>query len=271
MSIDSITGSGGIAAQQSIKNASVTTKNAINNIVSTTESSDVTKVSTASELQSSSAVLKTLETKLTQSATIAQIVDGGAKKIENSLVELESLVQQANLSTTTDAQRNSLNNTAQQVIATIDEVVNTTTFSGKKLLDGSLQESNTLSLYSLLSSSEKGNVTVSLRSFKGSNLLGLPGPDLGSRVGAKKAESTVSAAITEVKALRADVKTFVENVDYASANVATAASNQLASRSTLSEADFVDNAPPSIAPGNGAAAVAVQENGLSAIIQKLVG
>ena len=68
-----------------------------------------------------------------------QTADSGLSDISNALQRIRELAVQAATDTVTSANRIAMNNEASQMVSTIDQVVNTTSFNNIKLLDGSFQ------------------------------------------------------------------------------------------------------------------------------------
>ena len=69
--------------------------------------------------------------------SLAQTAEGALGEVTNNLQRIRELAVQSRNATNSDSDRASLNTEAQQLKAEIDRVASTTSFNGKKLLDGS--------------------------------------------------------------------------------------------------------------------------------------
>lgn len=74
---------------------------------------------------------------LSDATSVLQVAEGGMASIETNLQRIRELAVQAANGSYSDADRSSLNNEATQLLAEIDRVATTTSFSGQSLLDGS--------------------------------------------------------------------------------------------------------------------------------------
>lgn len=70
--------------------------------------------------------------------SLLQVAEGGMDEIGNMLQRMKDLALQSANGTNTQAQRSNLDAEFQALIGEIDRVVNTTTFNGQTLLDGSI-------------------------------------------------------------------------------------------------------------------------------------
>ncbi|MCH9670894.1 MAG: flagellin [Gammaproteobacteria bacterium] len=70
--------------------------------------------------------------------SLAQTGEGSLQEITNNLQRMRELAVQARNATNTDVDRQSLDSEFQQLLAEIDRVAQTTSFNGRKVLDGSL-------------------------------------------------------------------------------------------------------------------------------------
>lgn len=68
-----------------------------------------------------------------------QTADSGLSDISNALQRIRELAVQAATDTVTSANRVAMNNEASQIVSTIDQIVNNTSFNNINLLDGSFQ------------------------------------------------------------------------------------------------------------------------------------
>lgn len=273
MTINSLSGVGGLQQSQNVRNASTKLQAAISSIVSGQASTDVANVSIATQLQSKTATLKQASGNLAQATSLTQVADGGASQIESALSQLQSLAQQANSPTLSSANRSDLNQQFNQLLGTVDQLASGTSFNGKTLLDGSLSGGGSLSLDSLLGSGSSGNDTLAIGDLSTTSLL--PGSsDLLTADNASQALSSINNALNEVTGTRASIGSFQQTLGFASANIDSAINNQEAASSTLSEADLAAGSTQKVqdeVQQNASIALLAQGNNLSPALLKLVG
>ena len=272
MTINGISGSQGLTPQQGVKGVDAKSQATIASILSSFgASSDVASVPLSSQLQAQTAGLKNLSSSLTQGATLAQIVDSGASQIESDLQQLLSLAQQAASPSASDTSRSNLDQSAQVIYQHIDLTVSTTRFNGNSVLTNTVS----LSLDSLLVTTKKGDNSassgVTVGNLTTSSLFGVPGPDLLTSAGASKAVDTFTQSLKTLKELRDSINAFLQSVDFASANVDTAAANQQAAQSTLTPEDLNGTSPTvANAVQNSSNATNVQGSNLNPVLQQLL-
>ena len=271
MSVTGISIISGAGQQQGIKNADAKLQAAIASIVSGTNSSDVAKVSIASQLQGQTSGLKQLSSALTQGFSLTQVADGGAQQIQNALTQLKTLAQTAQSPTVNADTRNQLDQQFKKILGQVDQIATGTSFNGKKLLDGTLSAANALSLDSLLSTSESGS-ELSIGNLASNSLLG--SVSISSADSAGQAINAISSALNQVAGTRADIGAFQQTLSFATANIETALANQEAAQSSLTDTDFTSATTTSSLADvqkNAALALAAQGNHLTPAILKLVG
>ncbi len=272
MTIGSLSGVGGLTQSQNIRTASSKLQAAISSIVSGSNG-DTTTLSTATQLQSQVSTLRQASSNLAQASSITQVADGGSEQIQNVLIQLQSLAQQANSPTLNASTRSDLNQQFTALVSEINQLANNTSFGGQNLLDGSLSGGSSLSIDGLLGSNSSGNDSLSISSLSASSLL--PGsPNILSADTAGQALSTVNNALSEITGVRATIGSFQQSLNFASANVDSAINNQEAASSTLSETDFASASTTKDEASilqNAAIALLAQGNKLSPALLQLVG
>lgn len=274
MVISTVSGLAGVQALQSVGNADNKLRAAIAAIASGKREGDVANVAIASQLQSTTSALRQTSGNLALGASLAQVADGGAEQIQNALNQLKSLAQQASSPVLNDSNRAQLNEQFQQTLKSIDQLAKNTSFNGKTLLDGSLSGSESLSLSSLLGSSDTTlGGSLSVDSLSSSSLLG-SSINILSADSAGQAVSSLSTALNQVTSTRTSIGAFQSAIGFAAANVDTAIANQEAAQAQLSDADIgIESTNNSLAEvqRNASIALAAQGNRLAPQLLQLVG
>jgi flagellin len=235
-------------------------------------SSDIASLSVAGQLQSATSGLKQASSNIAQASSLAQVAGGGIEQLQNLAEQIKTLAQQANSPTLSQENRSGLNDAFKGLVAQFEQVVSTTSFGGKKLLNGNLSGKDSLSLDSLLAQDSSSSESLSIDNLSVDNLL--QGASLSSPDSANSVIATISEVISKLTGARASVGSFLESVDYAAASIDSAVANQEAARSTLSDADFADaatNSSQATLQNNVALALAAQGNRLSPALLQLVG
>jgi len=174
------------------------------------ESSDTTQTNTAEDTENSERLTfsENLDKKLSgtqdtldksqEGGTMLNIASSSFSSISDTLSEIETKVKSVLDNNASDEDIKELNDFIGEKLAEIDKVVNNTTFNGKKLLDGSMQDS-------LQIDDENGDKVDISTEFKDTSLeaLGLP-------------ESTDFSITNEE-----DAQAFLEKIDNAEEEIST--------------------------------------------------
>ena len=145
--------------------------------------------------------------------SLAQTGEGSLQEITNNLQRMRELAVQARNATNTDVDRQSLDSEFQQLLAEIDRVAQTTSFNGRKVLDGSLGTSvfqvganvgDTISVdvSTSMRSNAIGNVATTALSLANpviaaaANLAGLTMDDVGFSAGSVDINGVTNQAAT---------------------------------------------------------------------------
>ncbi len=97
-----------------------------------------------SELMRAQAATYTQSRRNAQDAqSLVQTAEGGINVIDEKLIRMKELAEQAATGTYTDSQRLILHSEFELMAAEIDRIAESTTFNGQKLLDGSLSAAST--------------------------------------------------------------------------------------------------------------------------------
>lgn len=282
MNIGSISGFSSLQQQQSIQKTSAKLATVITALVSGNavgaSGVDVASLSVASQLQSAGRAIKQASANLAQASSLAQVADGGLEQIQNVVEQLQNLAQQSSAPTISEDNRKALSDQFRQLTQGLDRIVASTSFGGKKLLNGDTSGTDSVSLDALLSassSSEGGDSgTLDIKNLASSSLFGGKTIDIGTPSGASDAVAILAEALNKVSATRADVGSFLQSTDYAAATIDTIAANQEAARSTLQDSDFAQAATEksqASLQNNVAISIAAQGNRLSPALLQLIG
>jgi len=276
MTISGIGSSAGLQSQQNIKKANARLQAAIANLASGSKlnkaSDNVAALSIATQLQSEVSGLKQASGNLAQAASLTQVADGGAEKIQDLLDKMKELATQANAPTLSEDNRKQLNEQFQQLRAQIDRFAENTTFNSQKLLDGSQNGAKAISVDSLLGEQTDDADTLEIQSLTSTSLLGKT-LDISTGAGASDAVATLGDALNKVTSVRSTIGSFQRSLDYAAANIDSVVANQQAAISELRDTDFAEGATESSMANiqrNAAIAVQAQAKNLSPALLKLV-
>lgn len=278
MNITSLSGLTGLQQQQSLQKSNAKLSAAIAALVSgnklTSASTDIASLSIASQLQSAAHGLRQASGNLAQASSSAQVADAGISQIQGIAEQLKNLVQQAASPILNNDDRKALDQQFKQLVQQIDQVASTTSFNGKKLLNGDLSGSGALSLDSLLSSAGNDSGSLSIDNLSGANLFGNSPLDISTQNGVDRAFAVIGDALDKITGVRANIGSFLQSIDYAAASIDSAIANQEAARSTLQDTDFAESSSQqsqAILGQNAALAIAAQGNRLTPALLQLVG
>lgn len=245
MDIGSLSGLSG-ATGQTLQKSSAKIQAVIANLLGgqriDTSAEDVAALTIASQLQSKVSGLKAASGNLAQASSLTEVAADGVEQINEIVVQLKSLAQQAKTPTLSPADRGALNTQFQQLAAQINTIASNTRFGGKSLLDGGLSGSNALSLEGILlaegESVEGGKLSIdslnTIQLFEGKRL------DLNSAENADKALTALTSAQASLLQTSVDIGSFQQVANFAAANIDSAVFNQTAAQSILGEADFAE-------------------------------
>ncbi len=205
---------------------------------------DITEISAAIALQNQYASLRQSSSNVAEGISLAQVADQGIEQIQETLSRMREIAAQSNSDAVSDDDRAVLNTEFEFLRGQIDHITQEATFDGKKLLDGSLSGDGTLSFDGLVSgdAENKGGGELVIDPLDDSGLFGDLPLDILSRENAASALERIDGASQRVISTRAALGAFQQNLSFAEAVFASAAFNQEAAASVLSDADFADAA-----------------------------
>ncbi len=274
MVISSIAGFAGVGQQNNnIKKTDAKLQAAIASLVSGKKIQDVADIAVATQLQSQVTGLKQVSQSLAQAASLTQVADGAIEQSQQIIGRLQEIAIQSNNGALNAEGRAALNEEFQSLVQELDRQVATTQFNGKNLLDGSLTGDNKLSLNTILATKEGDDNALEVENLSSTVLFNAQKLNVSSQDGAEKALEALRVAQNIVSAARANVGSFQQTINYASASIDTAIANQEAARSLLSDADFLESvteSQQSQVQRNAQLSLAAQGNRLPAALLQLV-
>lgn len=279
MNISSLSSLTALQQQQGVQKANSRLGAAIAAIVSgnkiASASGDIASLSVASQLQSGVSGLKQLSGNLAQASSLAQVADGAVEQLQNTLEQVQSLAQQAASPVVSAGERNSMNTQLGQLLQQIDKIAAGTSFNGRKLLNGELNDGGKLSLDGILNDISSGSEnSLSIENLSSDSLFKQAKLDITTADGAANVLGVTAYAMDKIAATRADVGSFLQSIDYAAASVDSAIFNQEAARSTLQDTDFTEAASQksqATLQSNAAIALSAQGNRIPYGLLQLLG
>jgi flagellin len=271
---------GSVAASQrtDIKKTEAKLQAAIASLVSGRKSQDVAEVAIATQLQSQVAGLKQISSNIAQAVSLTQVADGAVARSQEITSRLQEIAQTAANGTANEDQRKQLNEEFQALTKELDAQVARTQFNGQQLLDGSLSGNNKLSLGRILAANDSndsgdGDSGLDINNLSTQVLFGGQSLNVLTADNAQAALSTLGNAQTNISEARASVGSFQQTLNYAAATIDSAAINQQAAQSLLSDADFlhvVTESQNAQIQRNAQLSLAAQGNRLPAALLQLV-
>ena len=236
-------------------------------------SDDVGSLSSATALRAQITSLKQASTNLAGAYSLTQVAEQGVNRAVDVLDRIKSLAVQSQSAVSEDTRR-AIDEEFQGLRATLDDIAATTSFSGKKLLDGSLQKEQALSLNTVLGqkADSADDTLLSLPALGSVNLLPA-GITLLNPNDAARVSAAADSALTTLSQSRATLGAFTQTIDSTNAAYETALNNQEAAASTLTDTDFAESSSQNVlAQLQTQAAIALQAQGnkLSPALLRLV-
>lgn len=166
--------------------------------------------------------------------SILETADGGLSEIGDILERMYELASEASSGAVTDTERGYLDAEYKELVAQVDSIVNSTTYFDTSLLDGTYDESFTVSADSSVAA-----ISVTLDTAFDAASLTLSG-DLLNSANATTELAAIEAAVTTVSAGRADVGAMMSRFEYAAGNIETAQTNLESAMSVYMDADIAE-------------------------------
>jgi flagellin len=165
--------------------------------------------------------------------SMLQTGEGAMQVVDNILVRMRELAEQAANGTYTDGQRNAINSEFTQLSEEVDRIAAVTNFNGIELLNSA---SGTLSIQVGTANGDDDKITVNLIDVTVSGL-GIDEVNLATQASAAAALVTIAAAIESKDSARASFGAKMNRLDASVTVLDTQAENLLAAESRISDVD----------------------------------
>lgn len=173
--------------------------------------------------------------------SMVQVFEGGTNEINNMMVRMRELAMQAASDTIGDAERGMLNNEVNELSAEISRVANTTNYSGRFLLNGTVQDLDIQ--VGPNNDPEKDRIQFNPgESDLRSGALGVDGVDVSTKDGAQSALDEIDSAMVRVNQVRAKVGSFQARLQTTLQSQGIFRENLMAAYSRIRDADMAEEA-----------------------------
>ena len=206
---------------------------------------DIAAMSVSESLRGDVTALKQGAKNLNDGISMIQTADGALNEQSSILIRLREITSQSATGTIGDTERVSLQLEFSALRSEFDRIANTTEFSGRKLLDGSLaaSSSDTMVLQLGIDANENNRFDVNQKinlTAVTSSALGFRTDSISTDTGAATAMANLTAAIDKLAAIRARVGAAQETLDYAKGALDASVENLTGAVSTMRDADFAE-------------------------------
>ena len=165
--------------------------------------------------------------------SLVQTAEGALDEVSSVLVRLRELAVQASNGTTSNDDKDTLDNEFQSLVGEIDRIAQVTAFNGTSLLDGT---QSTVSIRVSDGTAAIDSISVSLESIRTSALT-INSLDIGSGGDTTTAITNLDAAINSVARIRGNLGAAQNRLEAAISNVGNAANNLQAAESRVRDVD----------------------------------
>jgi flagellin len=165
--------------------------------------------------------------------SLVQTAEGSLNEVSNILVRLRELAVESNNGTTSNADKDTLNQEFGNLVSEVDRIAQSTDFNGIKLLDGS-SSSVTFQVGSGVASTD--TISVSLTSSLASDL-GLSTLDVSSAGSATSAIAAIDTAIDTVSSTRGNLGAAQNRLSSTISNLGVSVENLSAAESRIRDVD----------------------------------
>ncbi len=167
--------------------------------------------------------------------SMLQTMDGAASVIDEKLIRMKELAEQASTGTYTSTQRTIMNNEFQEMMNEIERIAQATDFNGVKMLNSSADV--TIHFGTGASSAEDYYDITSQNMTKGSSGLNISGLSISSQASAQSALGRIDTAIVSKDTARAHFGAMINRLTNTVSNLTIQAENIQAAESQISDVD----------------------------------
>ncbi len=196
---------------------------------------DVAGLAIANKFRMEVRSLRVAQQNVSQASALLQVAEGGTLKIENILERLKELATSAASDNTDSDGRLRIDAEAQKLLAEIDQIAKTTTYSGTALLSVSLNLTFQIGYGNVAG---VDNISVSTSFGLLSADLGLSTLSLTSTTTAGSALDLVDSALSCINVVTGEIGAASSRLDFISGNLAISVENLDASQSTIRDVDM---------------------------------
>ncbi len=164
--------------------------------------------------------------------SLAQTAEGAMGEVGNMLQRVRELAVQSANGTNATSDRTAIQAEVTQLLGQINDIANTTTFNGTKLVDGT---ATALSIQTGINSGD--TVTLAIASMRTADL-GVGTISLATQAGASAALALVDTAIDTVNSSRAGLGAVQNRFEATVSNLTSTVTNLTEARSRIEDADF---------------------------------
>ncbi len=164
--------------------------------------------------------------------SLAQTAEGAMGEVGNMLQRVRELAVQSANGTNAASDRTAIQAEVTQLLGQINDIANTTTFNGTKLVDGT---ATALNIQTGINAGD--TVTLAIASMKTADL-GVGAISLATQAGATAALALVDTAIDTVNSSRAGLGAVQNRFEATVSNLTSTVTNLTEARSRIEDADF---------------------------------
>ncbi len=167
--------------------------------------------------------------------SLLQIAEGALNEVSGLLIRQRELAIQAANGTLGSAERTTIDNEFQDLVAEITRIANVTTFNGTAVLNSSA------TITFQIGTEDSGNDRISVTGVVATaSAIGVSGLSLTTQTGAQGALGFIDSAVSQVASLRAGFGTVQNRLESTIRSIAIAIENTTAAESRIRDVDFAN-------------------------------
>lgn len=197
---------------------------------------DAAGLAIAKNLEASTKGLRQASRNANDGISLVQVAEGGLNEVSNILVRLRELSVQAASDTVGENERDFLNKEYQQLVQEVDRIAETTSFSGRNLLNGT--SSTPMEFQVGNGGSDMNRIEFDASEANAtSSSLGISGTGVTEKADARDSLANIDEALQTVSGFRATFGSVQSRLQSTISNLETQAVNQEAARSVIEDVD----------------------------------